>query len=157
MAPAWLALLSPLPDDVVIERKAVASAELVAEGKADAIAAWDSITVNLSDVDHGLRHVLITIDGDGSLLSAGDAVMFHRQDVRGDDVWHIYDHETVGGRFEPDGAFRGTRWQSHAEHVGDDDEPKARSATPSPPSDDDVARLRALVSWVLKRAPAKRS
>jgi hypothetical protein len=157
MTPAWLALLAPLPDDVVIERKPVASADLVASGKADAIAGWDSITLHLSDPALGLRHVLITLDGAGALLSAGDAVMFHREEQRGGELWNIYDHENVGGRFETDGSFRGTRWHTRTEHLGDDDEPKARSATPSPPSEDDVARLRALVAWVLERAPGKRT
>jgi hypothetical protein len=156
MTPAWLGLFAPLPPDVAIERKAVASAELLAAGKADAIAGWESIAVYLSDIDRGMRHVLITIDGDGTLLSGGDTVMFHHDEVRGEEVWHIYDHESVGGRFEPDGSFRGTRWQSRAEHAGDEEEPRASSATPSPPSDADEARLRALVTWVLERAPARR-
>lgn len=157
MPPAWLALLAPLPDDVVIERKPVASPELIAAGKADAIAGWDSITVNLSDPAHGLRHVLITLDGAGTLLSGGDSVMFHREEQRGGELWNIYDHENVGGRFEADGSFRGTRWRSRTEHLGDDDDPKASTSTPSPPSEDDVARLRALVAWVLARAPGKRA
>lgn len=157
MPPAWLALLASLPDDVTIERKAVASAELIAGGKADVIAGWDSITVNLSDPGHGLRHVLITVDGAGSLLSAGDAVMFYREERRGADLWHIYDHHNVGGRFETDGSFRGTRWHTHTEHRGDADDPNASSSTPSPPSDDDVVRLRALVAWVLERAPQNRA
>ena len=157
MAPAWLALLAPLPEDVVVERKSVASAELIASGKADAIAGLDSITVNLSDPAHGLRHVLITLDGAGTLISGGDAVLFHREEQRDGELWNIYDHENVGGRFETDGSFRGTRWHSRTEHLGDDDDPKASSSTPSPPSEDDVIRLRALVAWVLERAPGKRA
>ena len=157
MPPAWLALLAPLPDDVTIERKAVASAELVAAGKADAIAGWDSITVNLSDIEHGLRHVLITLDAAGALISGGDTVLFHRQEQRDGELWNIYDHENIGGRFEVDGSFRGTRWHSRTEQLEADDDPKVSSHTPSTPSDDDVARLRALVAWVLERAPEKRA
>ena len=157
MAPAWLALLSPLPDDVIVERKPVASGELIASGKVDAIAGWDSVTVNLSDPDRGLRHVLITLDGNGTVISGGDAVMFHRQEHRDGELWNIYDHENVGGRFEVDGSFRGTRWHTHTEHLGESDDPKASSSTPSTPTDDDVARLRALVAWVLERAPRKRA
>ena len=157
MPPAWLALLAPLPDDATIERKPVASAELVASGKVDAIAGWDSISVNLSDPAHGLRHVLITLDADGTLISGGDAVLFHREEQRDGQLWNIYDHENVGGRFEADGSFRGTRWRSRTEHLGDDDDPKVSSQTPSTPSDDDVTRLRALVAWVLERAPGKRA
>lgn len=157
MPPAWLALLAPLPDDVVIERKPVASAELVAAGKVDAIAGWDSITVNLSDLEHGLRHVLITLDADGTLISGGDAVMFHREEQRGDELWSINDHHNIGGRFEPDGSFRGTRWVTHTESIGGDDEPKTSSHSPSTPSDNDVAQLRALIAWVLERAPGNRA
>lgn len=157
MPPAWLALLAPLPDDVTIERKPVASAELIAGGKADAIAGWDNISVHLSDVESGLRHVLIMLDAAGTLVSGGDAVMFHRKEQRDGELWNIYDHESVGGRFEVDGSFHGTRWHTHNELRGDDDEPKASSHTPSPPTDEDVARLRALIAWVLERAPGKRA
>ncbi|HEX4914676.1 MAG TPA: hypothetical protein VFV51_11990 [Vicinamibacterales bacterium] len=155
MRPDWLALFAPLPDDVVIERKPVASPELVASGRAEAIAGWDSITVNLSDIAHGMRHVLITLDSSGRLISGGDGVMFHREERRGDETWQIYDHENLGGRFEADGSFLGTRWQTHVEQRGDEDEDAVRQSNSSAPAPDDVARLRALVAWVLERAPVK--
>jgi hypothetical protein len=154
-APAWLALLAPLPDDAMIERKPVASAEQLASGTASAIAGWESITLNLSDPPLGLRHVLLTLDADGTLISGGDGVLFHRTEQRGGELWNIYDHENVGGRFEPDGSFHGTRWHTHTEHVGDEEEPKISSSTPSQPSDDDAVRLRALAEWVLSRAPRR--
>jgi hypothetical protein len=50
-APTWPALLAALPDDAVPERKPVASTELIASGKADAIIGWDRITINLSAGD----------------------------------------------------------------------------------------------------------
>ena len=59
MNPTWLALFAPLPADAVVARKPVASPELAASGKVDAIAGWDSITVNLSDVATGMRHVMV--------------------------------------------------------------------------------------------------
>ena len=83
MRPQWLALFAPLPDDAMIERKPVASPELLSSGKADAIAGWESITVNLSDVAAGMRNVMITLDGDGRLLSAGDNVLLQRDEQRG--------------------------------------------------------------------------
>jgi hypothetical protein len=98
--PAWLALFAPLPDHAVIERKPVASAELVASGKAD--------------------------------------------------------QENVGGRFEEDGSFRGTRWLTHTEQIGDDDENAQATSLPSPPSEQDVASLRAIIGAVMKRAPGRR-
>ena len=153
--PAWLALFAPLPDDAVIERKPVAPPELVASGKADAIAGWDSISVNLSGVA-GMRHVLITLDADDRLLSASDLVLFEREEQRGRTLVTIYDQENVGGRFEEDGSFRGTRWVTRTEKIGDADENAHTTSLPSPPSPADVTSLRALVDAVLKRAPARK-
>ena len=141
----------------MIERKPVASPELIASGKADAIAGWESITANLFD-EHGIRHVLITLDGTGTVISGGDGVMFRREERRGDETWQIYDHENVGGRFEADGSFRGTRWHTHVEQIGDDDDSNAaHHATNSSPSAEDIDRLRALVAWVMDRAPVRRT
>ena len=157
MPPAWLALLAPLPDDAVIDRKPVASAELIASGQADAVAGWESLTVHLSDASLGLRHVLLTLDADGTLVSGGDGVLFHRQEQRGADLWNIYDHENIGGRFETDGSFRGTRWHTHTEQPGDDEDSAVSSSHPSTPSPEDVERLGALAAWVIQRAPGKRT
>ena len=152
--PAWLALFAPLPDDAVVERKPVASPELVASGKADPIAGWDSISVHLSGVA-GLRHVLITLDANDQLLSASDMVLFQREEQRGRDEVTIYDQENVGGRFEEDGSFRGTRWITRTEQIGDDEEHAHTTSLPSPASLADAAALRALVDAVLKRAPKR--
>jgi hypothetical protein len=156
MPPTWLALLAPLPDDVTIERVAVASPELVASGKVDAIAGWESIRIHLSDPDDGLRHVLITVDADGTLLSGGDTVMFHRQEQRDSELWNIYEHHSVGGRFEIDGSFSGTRWLTHTEQRGDDEASATSTATPSPPSPQEAEQLRALITWVIERAPSRK-
>ena len=152
--PAWLALFAPLPDDAAVERKPVASPELIASGKADPIAGWDSVSVHLSDVA-GVRHVLITIDANDQLLSASDMVLFQRSEQRGKAVMTIYDQENVGGRVEEDGSFRGTRWVTHTEQIGDDDEHAHTTSLPSPPSPADVTSLRAIVDAVLKRAPRR--
>ena len=138
----------------MVERKPVASPELVASGEADTIAGWDSVSVNLSDVA-GLRHILITLDANDRLLSASDLVLFQRTEPRGRDMVTIYDQETVGGRYEEDGSFRGTRWVTHTEQIGDDDEHAHTTSLPSPPSAADVAALRAVVDAVLKRAPKR--
>ena len=155
--PAWHALFAPIPDDAVVERKPVASPALIESGQADAIAGWNSISVHLSDVGSGLRHVLITLDANDRLLSASDMVLFERKEHRGGQVMTIYDHENIGGRFEEDGSFRGTRWVTVTEQVGDDEEHAHTTSLPSPPSASDVASLRAVVDAVLKRAPARMS
>jgi hypothetical protein len=157
MPPSWLDLLVPLPDDAVVERKSVASPELIAAGKADAIAGWENISVNLSDPSVGLRHVMLTLDGSGTLISGGDSVLFHTEENRGGELWNIYEHHSIGGRFESDGSFGGTRWYTRNEHFGDADEPATSSSTPSPPSPQDIEQLRALAAWLLARAPVTRA
>lgn len=73
--PSWLSLLSPLPDNAVVEKKPVASADQLASHSAGPIAGWQSISVHLSEPAYGLRHVLITLDEHGDLLAGSDHVM----------------------------------------------------------------------------------
>ena len=54
-APLWLSLLSPLPPEAMAQRKPVASAAQLEEGTAGPIAGWQSVTVNLSEPEYGLR------------------------------------------------------------------------------------------------------
>lgn len=133
----------------------MASPELIASGQADAIAGWESLTVHLSDPAAGMRHVQITLDRNGTVLSGGDMVLLQREEQRGRDLVTIYDQENVGGRFEEDGSFRGTRWITHTEQVGDDENERTTSL-PSPPSEQDVASLRAIIEAVIWRAPDRR-
>jgi hypothetical protein len=151
--PGWLALLAPLPDDVKPGRKPVASAEQIEKGTAGPIAGWQSITVYLSEPDYGLRHVLITLDENGQLLSGGDHVMFVRETTPDGIEATLTDHESVGGRFEPDGSFRGTYWKTTLESKpgGNEDESVTRSAKNRPPSDDEIAALRRIIADVLSR------
>lgn len=151
--PAWLALLVSLPADVKPLRKPVATAEQIATGTAGPIAGWQSITVNLSEPDYGLRHVQITLDENGQLLSGGDHVMFVRETTPDGGEATLTDHESVGGRFETDGSFRGTYWKMTLESVpgGDEDTSKARSSESRPPSTDEVDALRRIIADVLSR------
>lgn len=150
--PAWHTLFAPIPDGAVIERKPVASAQQMADGSAAAIAGWDSITVHLSG-ETGLRHVMLTVDADGSVLAAGDTVVFDRIERRGDTEVTIYDHEHMGGRYERDGSFRGTYWQTRTEQAGDAVEPAVTQSTPFPPTAEQIAALNRLVAEILRRAP----
>ena len=122
MSAPWHALLAPLPDHVVVERKPVASAEQLAAGTAGPIAGWESLSVNLSDPRAGLRHVLVTLDAGGRLLSASDWVLFQRQEQRDGGPVQVYDHHSIGGRFEPDGSFHGTTWRTQSEQRDDAEE-----------------------------------
>lgn len=155
-APAWLALLGPLPSDARPGRKPVASAEQLATGTAGPIAGWQSVTVNLSEPDHGLRHVQITLDEHGQLLSGSDHVMFVRETTPDGGEATLTDHESVGGRFEQDGSFRGTYWKMTLESKpgGDDGESVTRRAENRAPSAEEIAALRRIIADVLARPTA---
>jgi hypothetical protein len=149
--PAWLALLAPLPDDAVVERKAVASAQQIADGTAGPIAGWQSISVNLSSPRAGSRNILITVDASGTLLSGGDHVLFVTPPADAASP-AIYDHESVGGRFEVDGSFRGTRWRTRTEQMPDaDDDGTTTLSEPSAPTEQEIAALRSLIAEVMRR------
>jgi hypothetical protein len=151
-APAWLSLLAPLPHDVVPQRKPVASAQQLADGTAGPIAGWHSITVNLSEPDFGLRHVQITLDEQGQLLAGGDFVMFVRETTPDGGEATVTDHESIGGRFEEDGDFRGTHWKATLETSADEDESSVtRSAQHRRPSADEIAELKRIIDDVLNR------
>ena len=149
-APSWLSLLSTLPADAVPQRKPVASAEQLAAGTAGLIAGWQSVTVNLSAPDHGLRHVLITLDEHGRLLSAGDHVMFVGV-ITAEGHVTLSDHHSVGGRFEQDGSFRGTYSTTRLESRGDAEESVPTASSQRPPTDEEIAALKRIVDDVLRR------
>ena len=149
--PRWLALLAPLPADVMPERKPVASAEQIAQGTAGPIAGWENVSINLSDPGLGLRHLQLTLDASGALIAAGDHVMLIRETTPDGSEVTLSDHESVGGRYEADGSFNGTRWHSRLITIpGSDDDPESH-ATSSIPSAEDVAALRALAGEMLSR------
>lgn len=150
-APSWLSLLSPLPPDSAVQRKLVASPEMVADGTDGPIAGWYTLTVYLSEPEYGLRHVHLTLDAEGTLLSGGDHVMFVRETTPDGLDATLTEHHSLGGRFEADGSFRGTHWLSVLETAPGADEGVTRSADHRPPSDDEIAALRAIVEDVLRR------
>ena len=151
--PSWLSLLSPLPADARPQSKPVASAEQLAAGTAGPIAGWQSVTINLSEPAHGLRHVLVTLDEHGALLSGSDHIMYVLETSPGGDEATLTEHHSVGGRFETDGSFRGTHSKVTLESPADgrEDESKVRSAENRPPTDEEIAALRRLVEDVLSR------
>jgi hypothetical protein len=146
LSAAWHELFAPLPEDAVVRRKPVAAPELVAAGKADAIAGWESLSIEMSAGPAGLRHVMVTLDANGKPVSAGDWVMFRRQSAEG----VTYVHENVGGRLDPDGRFHGTRWRSVMLERSGSDQPEMREATHLPPSAQDIEAIQALVLDVLR-------
>jgi hypothetical protein len=151
LRPAWHALLAPLPPGATVLRKPVASPDLVASGRADAIAGWEQLTVELSAGIGGLRHVMVTLEAGGRPISAGDTVLYCRERHGGGTE---YRQESIGGRLEADGSFRGTRWRAEAVAAPGEDEPHW-TMTPSEPTAEDTRALMALVAAVVAGAPPR--
>ena len=155
----WHALLAPLPDDAHVRRQPVGSPEVLATPEGAAIAGWEQLTVELSAGIAGLRHVLVVLDATGQPISASDHVLYWSEVSKTDQnadtssgsaISAEFYQESIGGRFETDGTFRGTRWQTVGEDYGDGSEPKMDS-TPSEPSVADIAGIKALVAEIIKR------
>ena len=92
--------------------------------------------------------MLVLLDADGALISASDAVVHRREEgpaVR-------FGHETVGGRFEPDGRFAGRHWTSVSVASPEGDAPPADPPTGREPTPAEIEALRALAAEVMRRA-----
>jgi hypothetical protein len=144
-------LFAPLPEDAVVRRAPVLPAELAGNPGSEAIAGWESITVELSAGAAGLRHAMVTLDASGTPVSAGDWVLY----CSGKPVEYV--HENVGGRIQPDGTFLGTRWRSVAVEVPGSEELETKETVRSEPSAEDIAGLMRLVRELLGRAGKKGS
>jgi len=126
---------------------------MIPEPETTAVAGWEQLILHLSAGDAGSRTIQVVLDGNGALLSAGDGVLY-RSGLENPDPPPIQEpaliqQENLGGRFEPDGSFHGTRWRSVAIDRGEEelDWEMARSE----PSPEDVAGLRAVVDEVIRR------
>lgn len=157
--PTWHALLGPLPADAVPDRKPVAPPEVLESKDGWAVAGWEQLSIHLSAGLAGLRHILVVLDASGTLLSASDAVLY-RSGLQGGpppadvDAPATILQMSVGGRFEEDGSFHGTRWQSVAVDRGEEE--LDWESTPSAPSPADVESLCLLVAEVIRRQPSRR-
>ena len=143
----WHALLAPLPDDAVVKRRPVLPPEIAAKPESAAIAGWEQLTVELADACRGMRHLLVVLDAQGRAISASDMVMY-RAELAGEVVFF---QETVGGRLEEDGSFRGTRWRTLGLDSSRDEEAKLE-ASPSTPTHEEAERLKGLVAEIIKRS-----
>ena len=148
--PQWLALLGALPAGVKPETKPVASAAQLANGTAGPIADWVSVTLHLS-APQGSRHVMVTLDGEGKTLSAGDHVMLVSRQARDGKTLNIYEHRSIGGRYGEDGVFHGTSWITRMEQEEGSEEVGDSTSTSSQPSQTDVAALNRIVVEVMAR------
>jgi hypothetical protein len=162
----WHVLLAPLPDGVPIRHAPVLTPELQSLPSSAAVAGWTQLTIELSAGLAGLRIVLVLLDASGAPISASDAVVYRigpaPSGAIGADDAHAgataYLHESLGGRLESDGRFRGTRWRGVSREAADSapgDGPV--DLTPTEPSADEIAGLRTLVADVLRRWKAARA
>lgn len=143
----WHALLAPLPADAVVRRRPVLPPEIAAKPESAAIAGWEQLTVELADACRGMRHLLVVLDAAGRAISASDMVMY-RAELGGEVVFF---QETVGGRLEEDGSFRGTRWRTLGLDSPRDEEAKLE-ASPSSPSVAEAQALKSLVAEIVRRS-----
>jgi len=99
---------------------------------------------------------MVVLDGDGLPISASDMVLYGaasgEDDASSGGSPPVTYHESIGGRLEPDGSFRGTRWSGVSVEGSDPDEPQIQSV-PSEPTAEEVAALRLLVAEIVRRAP----
>jgi hypothetical protein len=61
-------------------------------------------------------------------------------------------HESIGGRFEQDGSFHGTKWRTVGAEAAEGRE-SLRESTASEPTPAEVAALRALIAQLVNRQP----
>jgi hypothetical protein len=141
-APGWLGLLAPLPAEAQSVRQPVLSEQVKAANSQSEVAGWTSLSLHLSAPEVGLRVVLATFDARGQLLSASDLV--HRRRLG------RLQQQSLGGRFEIDGSFRGARWDGTATDP-EDRETADWDLKPSEPGPGDGERLRALVEELKQR------
>ena len=143
----WHALLAPLPEHAVVQRRPVAPPEITGKPAGAAIAGWEQLTVELSAAGRGMRHLLVVLDAQGTPISANDMVMYSAE-LGGE---HVFFQENVGGRLEADGSFRGTRWRTLGV-AGPKDEEASLDASPSQPSETETQALKSLVAEILRRS-----
>lgn len=155
----WHTLLGPLPAGAVPLRKAVASPETLATPSGWAIAGWEQLTVELSAGNAGLRVVLVVLDASGQPISASDAVLYRIEAPRGcttgkPDAPVRICQDSIGGRIEPDGTFRGTVWHTEAPEPAGEEEPTWESKR-SEPTAGQISALMDLVAEVVRRQPRR--
>jgi hypothetical protein len=112
-----------------------------------ALAGWESLVLELSAGSAGLRVLQVLLDAEGRLLSASDHVLF-RSEAEGRPVQ--IRQESIGGRFESDGSFRGTFWLVTGPEPIDEEEPRWE-LSPREPTTGEVQALRRVIVEVMRR------
>jgi hypothetical protein len=115
------------------------------------IAGWETLFLELSAGSAGLRVFQVTLDAQGQTLSASDHVLF-RSAPPGQPGPVQIRQESIGGRLEPDGGFRGTFWLVTGFEPIDEEDPQWQMR-PRDPTKDEVESLKLLVAEVVRRRP----
>jgi hypothetical protein len=127
----------------------VASPALPATPDGAAIAGWVSLVLELSAGAAGQRIVQVLLDANGRPLSASDHVLFRSEPAGPRELVQIR-QESIGGRLEPNGDFRGTFWLVTGPEPVDEGEPEWEM-TPREPTAAEVNGLKALVAQLVRR------
>jgi hypothetical protein len=143
----WHSLLGPLPAGSAPRASPVGSPELHGTPEGAAVAGWENLVLDLSAGSAGGRVLLVLLDAEGQLLSASDHVLF-RSEVEGQPVQ--IRQESIGGRFESDGDFRGTFWLITGPEPVGEEEPRW-DLSPREPTKGEVEALRQLVAEMVRR------
>lgn len=144
--PAWHALLAPLPPDAAPTRRRLGPESPSPDEPPSAIAGWSQLVLDLPAGPGGARVVHLVLDPEDRPLAAGDMVYFRPQPADQPDSHHR--QESIGGRFEDDGSFRGTCWVGVATGPAESAD-LHWDLTPSQPEEGQVAALRTLVASLL--------
>ena len=141
----WLSLLGPLPVEAVPRVSPIGRGEMP-QDPTSPIHGWKDLIVEIGTGDQCYRIVHVLVDADGGLLSGSDHIVYRSETGPGGESEQF----SIGGRFEPDGTFNGTRWHVVGPEPIDDDQPNW-NYTPRKPTAEEIAALRELVGEVLKR------
>jgi len=147
-SPAWHALLAPLPPNATPTRRRIGPERSSPDAPDSAIAGWSELVLDLSVGHTGSRVIQVVLDPTDRPLAASDMVYFRPVPADRPDSQHR--QESIGGRFEEDGSFRGTCWIGTATGPAED-ERLQWDLTPSQPIEEQVAALRRLVTSVMAR------
>jgi hypothetical protein len=152
----WHQVLGPLPPGLIPRAAPALSRDEPAPPDQAALAGWQTLTLEISGSD-GLRIVLVLVDDSGTALSASDHVAYRRAvgprgegDPAGNASMYQLEQISIGGRFEPDGSFRGTWWHAVGAEPIAGEEPTLEF-TPRTPTPEEIAGLRTIVREVQRR------
>ncbi|HEY0996657.1 MAG TPA: hypothetical protein VGD77_11755 [Gemmatimonadaceae bacterium] len=145
-APEWLRVLGPVPDDARVDlRPFVAGGSGITEAGGEPVfEGWTQRVVILASGTLGIRAIVVGADATGRLTMASDTVVRGPFPASAGRTADTASHRatSVGGRFETDGEFQGTRWDGAASR---------------PPTASEIVALSALAGDLLRRPAAPAS